>query len=201
MAVVVKLCHKTTFQDFLVFFSLQYILQKLPVQATRPKITNLKKVFASYCLKQDIVLRITNAQLISLFMFAYKQGFFLSRKSSFKMLYDLSNKVMVFGRYFILTMAGIKRLLVHLLIDRKEQWSRGNMGGNRTCNYKRASESDLWNLDVLMFSSWWVQNEIPNIALSFLSILHQNALFHELSTMRPRVKRSNNSSSLSSFGI
>lgn len=79
--------------------------------------------------------------------------FFLSRKSSFKMLYDLSNKVMVFGRYFILTMAGIKRLLVHLLIDRKEQWSRGNMGGNRTCNYKRASESDLWNLDVLMFST------------------------------------------------
>lgn len=76
LAVVVKLCHKTTFLDFLVVFSLQYILQKLPVQATRPKITNLKKVFASYCLKQDIVLRITNAQLISRFMFAYKQGFF-----------------------------------------------------------------------------------------------------------------------------
>lgn len=80
LAVVVKLCHKTTFLDFLVVFSLQYILQKLPVQATRPKITNLKKVFASYCLKQDIVLRITNAQLISRFMFAYKQGFFFLEK-------------------------------------------------------------------------------------------------------------------------
>jgi hypothetical protein len=61
-----KLCNKIALLDNWMFL-LKCILNSLPVRVTEKKITNLKEVVASYHQKKDIVLRLTNAQLISRF--------------------------------------------------------------------------------------------------------------------------------------
>ena len=111
-----KLCNK---HFLLLGISLaKYILNRLLKQETKKKITNLREVIASYRPKRNIVLRITKGQLISRFMFVYKQGFFFFRSLYLRcyMIWAITDGLRaIFHPYD----GRRQRLLVHRLINRK----------------------------------------------------------------------------------